>query len=135
VLTADAQLEVGLDRPTLLGTDPHQLADAVAVDRGERVVPQDPPVDVGREEGPLGVVPGDADRGLRQVVGAEAEEVGVGGDLVRADRCARPACSSSSAITVSTISRIRSSSAEKATSGTMISTRGSPPAAATASAA
>src|SRR4051812_25880941 len=81
VLAADTELEVRLGLTTLLGTDPHQRAHPVDVDRLERRDPEDPLLQVRREEGGLDVVAGEAPGGLGEVVGAEGEEVGGLGDL------------------------------------------------------
>ncbi|MPM36798.1 hypothetical protein SDC9_83400 [bioreactor metagenome] len=82
VLTTDTGLQAGLPAAALLDADPDQLADTVPVDLGERVGRDDVVVDVGVEERALGVVTRQADPGLGEVVGAEAEVVGVVGDLV-----------------------------------------------------
>ena len=88
VLAADAELEVLARAAAALDRDLHQVADAVLVDRLERVALEDAGLEVVREEA-AGVVAGEAERGLRQVVRAEGEEVGVLGDLVGADARAR----------------------------------------------
>ena len=87
VLAADAELEVVADAAAALDGDPHQVADAVLVDRLERVALEDAVLEVVRQEA-AGVVAREAERGLREVVRAEGEEVGVLGDLVGPD--ARP---------------------------------------------
>ena len=89
VLAADAELEVGPGAPALLDGDLHQPADAVDVDGLERRDREDALVEVGGEERGLDVVPGEAPRGLGQVVGAEGEELGGLGDPVRGQRGAR----------------------------------------------
>ena len=81
-----------LSRPFLMPIF-DQLADAVDVDRLERVDRQDLLLQVRRHE-PLDVVAAEAERHLRQVVGAEAEELGLLGDLVR--RRGTPAAARSS---------------------------------------
>ena len=53
----------------------HELADAGLVERGERVLLEDLVLDVGHEE-VAHVVAADAERGLGEVVRAEAEELG-----------------------------------------------------------
>ena len=77
----------------LLDADLDQLADAVDVDRLERIDRQDLFLQVRRHEA-LDVVAAEAERHLRQVVGAEAEELGLLGDLVGGR--ARPAAVRSS---------------------------------------
>ena len=122
--------------PAALDRHPHQLADAFPVERRKRVVREHAVLEVAREELALGVVAREPERSLRQVVGAEGEEVGVTGDLVgsdtgarkldhRPDRYGRSQPSSDATLTVS--SRRRRSSSAKATSGCMISTRGARP--------
>src|SRR3954470_10651277 len=75
VLAADADLEVLADLAAALDADPHQRADAVAVDRDERIAGQDAARGVDAEERRR-VVAADAEGGLGQVVGAEREELG-----------------------------------------------------------
>ena len=66
----------------------HQLADALLVEVGERIGLVDLVVVVGVEE-LAGVVAAEAERHLGQVVGAEGEELGLGGDLVGGQSGAR----------------------------------------------
>jgi hypothetical protein len=82
VLAADAALQIRIDGCGLWDGDVHQLAHAVPVQGGEGVVRQDAVFHVVDEETGFGVVPGDAEGGLGQVVGAEGEKLGVFGDLV-----------------------------------------------------
>ena len=72
---------VACDRPRTTGFD--ELADAGLVEAGERVVGDDLGVLVVRQEARAGVVPAEAEAGLGEVVGAEAEELGVLRDLAR----------------------------------------------------
>jgi len=81
VLAADAEFDVGAGLSAKVDGDLHQLSDAVAVDRLERVAGEDLAVLVDGEE-PVGVVAAEAERGLGQVVGAEAEERRVFGEFV-----------------------------------------------------
>ena len=76
VFAADAELEPGLGRPTLVGPDLRQPADSVGVDGLEWRDGEDALLQVGGEYGGLDVVAGEAPGGLGQVVGAEGEEVG-----------------------------------------------------------
>ena len=89
VLAADAELEAGLDRAAALDPERDELADALLVDRLERVLLEHAVLEVDGEEAVLGVVAREPDRRLREVVRAEAEEVGRLGELRRAQRCAR----------------------------------------------
>src|SRR6478672_3768085 len=75
VLAADANLEVFAHPAAALDADPHQRADAIAIDRHERIARQDAARRVDAEER-RGVVTADAEGGLGQVVGAEREELG-----------------------------------------------------------
>ena len=56
VLAADADLEARPRRAALLDGHAHELADALDVERLERVGGQDPALDVGQQEAALGVV-------------------------------------------------------------------------------
>ena len=89
VLAADAELQVVLDAAAALDRDAHQVADARAVERLERVLLEHVVLQVVGEELPLGVVAREAERRLRQVVRPEGEEVRVLGDLVGAHARAR----------------------------------------------
>ena len=60
--------------PAFLDRDLHELADAGLIERGERVLLEDLVLDVRHEE-VAHVVAADAERGLREVVRAEAEEL------------------------------------------------------------
>src|SRR6184192_648983 len=76
VLAADAELEVRLGLAAGPRRESDQPAHARAVDRLERAAVDDVLVHVAGEESPLAVVAREAERGLRQVIGAEREEVG-----------------------------------------------------------
>src|SRR5205823_449327 len=82
VLTADTDLQCRLDAPPALDRDPHQLADAVLVEHLERIALDHAVLEVAREKLAFGVIARKAERGLRQVVRAEREEVGFACDLV-----------------------------------------------------
>src|SRR3954452_4831436 len=84
VLAAHAELELGLDRPTPLGADLHQFTNPVAVDRLERVALEQALFEVGGHHPALDIVAAEPERHLREVVGAEGEEVGLLGDGVGA---------------------------------------------------
>ena len=84
---ADAQLETIAGRTTAFGGKFDQLADAVDIEADEGIA-RDALVDIGRQEAPR-VVAAHAQRGLRQIVGPEAEELADLGDLARHERGAR----------------------------------------------
>jgi hypothetical protein len=88
VIAADAHLEVGARRAAALDSHLDQLADALLVDRLERVFGDDLLVDVVGQE-PADVVARVAERHLREVVGAERKELGMLGDLLGDERRAR----------------------------------------------
>jgi hypothetical protein len=69
MLAANAELEAGPHLAAALGRDPHQLADAVAVDGDERIDGKNALGRINAEKA-RGVVAADAEGGLRQVVGA-----------------------------------------------------------------
>src|SRR3972149_12128357 len=71
------------DPAALLDAHPHELSDALAIDRLERVEGQEPPVHVVEEELRLRIVPAVPGRRLREVVRSEGEELRVPRDLVR----------------------------------------------------
>ena len=88
MLAADAELELGLRRPPFLDGDLHQRADAITIERDERVLRQDAALDILRQE-LAGVVARRPNSGLGQVVGAEAEEVGIDRRCWSASKAAR----------------------------------------------
>src|SRR5438874_2016703 len=76
VLSADAELDlVARLAPTLL-RDGDELAHALLIERRERALGEDALRDVHRQERLVRVVARDAERRLREVVGAEGEELG-----------------------------------------------------------
>ena len=89
MLAADPEPQLRLRAAPTLDRDPHQVADAALVERLERIAGEDVLVEVVGEELPFGVVAREAERGLRQVVRPEREEVGVPGDLVGPDAGSR----------------------------------------------
>src|SRR5690242_12933001 len=88
MLAADAELQVLARLAAALGADLHQLADAIAVDRDEGVLLEDALLLILAEEA-AGVIARQAEAGLRQIVGAEAEELRRLGDLAGAQNGAR----------------------------------------------
>ena len=81
VLAADTQVDVGAGLLAQLGGHGHQLAYAVLIQVGEGIGLIDLLVVVVAQE-LAGVVAGEAEGHLGQVVGAEGEELGLLGDLV-----------------------------------------------------
>src|SRR6185437_15878070 len=81
VLAADAKLEVRTHFPSSRHAELHQISDAFLVDRGEWIVLENPALHVSRQEG-ADIVAREAVSGLREIVGAEAEELGFLGDLI-----------------------------------------------------
>ena len=81
MLAADAQNDVGTGSAALFGSNLHQLANALLVQTGEGVVLVNLVLVVSAQE-LAGVVTGEAEGHLGQVVGAEGEELGLLGDLV-----------------------------------------------------
>ena len=84
VFATDAQLDTGASRTALLAGDADQFANALLVQALEGVVIQDLLPHILRQEG-AGVVAAEAEAHLREVVGPEAEELGLQGDLIRGD--------------------------------------------------
>src|SRR5947209_19590617 len=84
VLAADAELEARVRLAAEPAGEAHEPADARLVDRLERAAVDDLPIEVHRDELRLGIVAAEPERGLRQVVRTEREEVGVPRDRVRA---------------------------------------------------
>src|SRR5882757_9260654 len=74
MLAADAHLQIGPRLASARDADLDELADAVAIDRDEGIDLENALGDVGAEK-TRGVVAADAVGGLRQVVGAEGEEL------------------------------------------------------------
>src|SRR5512133_1377649 len=89
VLAADAERDVGLGLAAQPGAHAQHLPHARGVDRLERRAVEDLQVDVAGEDLALDVVAAEAQRGLREVVGAEGEEVGLLGDPVGQEACTR----------------------------------------------
>src|SRR3954470_8976393 len=88
VLAADADLERGARLTTACDADLDELADAFLVERDEGIDRQDALGHVGAEEA-RGIVTADAVRRLREVIGAEREELGALRDLGREQAGAR----------------------------------------------
>src|SRR3954447_12963628 len=88
VLAANAELEAIAHLPPAVGRDANELTDAFAVDRDERVDRQNA-LRLVRAEEARGVVARNAERGLRQIVGAEREELRGLADLAGLETRAR----------------------------------------------
>ena len=86
VLAADTQLQVGAGLAAQGSGHLDQLANAVLIQAGEGIALIDLAGVVGIQE-LTGVVTGEAEGHLGQVVGAEAEELGLRGDLVGGESC------------------------------------------------
>src|SRR3989442_9239749 len=85
VLTADPDLEVRTDLPALLHAHPHELPDALAVQRLERVKRQDASFHEIEEELAFRVVPAISERGLREIVRPEGEELRMLRNFIRGE--------------------------------------------------
>ena len=88
MFAADSHLEFGARAASALHADPHQPANALFVYRHKGVVLQNAALDVIGQK-LAGVVAGERIAGLRQIVGAEGEEIRVQGELVCGQRGAR----------------------------------------------
>ena len=88
VLPADADVQLAVVGAAIVDSHAHQLAHAGLIQLGEGIVLEDLGIVVRAEELAC-VVAGEAEGHLGQVVGAEAEEVCVLGDLVRGQAGAR----------------------------------------------
>ncbi|MPL94795.1 hypothetical protein SDC9_40953 [bioreactor metagenome] len=85
MLAADRNRHVGARALAPRGTDQQQLPHPLDVEDVERILGKDPLVDIGRHEAP-GIVARQAIGHLRQVIGAEGQEMRVLGDLARPQR-------------------------------------------------
>ena len=83
VLAADTQMHIGVGGAAPAAGVGNQAAHTVLVQTGEGVLLVDLLLVVGLQE-LAGVVPGEAEHQLGKVVGAEGEEIGVGGNVVGA---------------------------------------------------
>src|SRR5438270_9878435 len=81
VLAADADLEITPRLAAFLDRDLHQAPDSDGIQRLEWVHRQDLLLDVLQQELAFGIVAREAERGLRQVVGAERKELRVLGNV------------------------------------------------------
>src|SRR5204863_3798920 len=88
VLAADSDLQRGTRLASALDADADEIADALHVDRRERILFEDLLLLIDLQELP-DVVAREPERELREIVRAEREELGVLGDLIGDDRAAR----------------------------------------------
>ena len=88
MFAADAEFDVFFRFAAFFDGDLHEFADAGLVEAGEWVFLEDLILGVGIEEGSH-VVAADAESGLGEIVGAEAEELRGLGDFIRSDRATR----------------------------------------------
>src|SRR5690606_32753525 len=88
MLAANAELDVWPGRPATLGREAYELADPGDIEADEGVAWVDALLDIDAEE-LRGVVARNAERRLRQVVGAEGEEPRLLGDFAGHQRGAR----------------------------------------------
>ena len=89
MLAAHADLEALLGGPTTLYAHAHELTDATLIDGLERVAFEQALLEICRHHAALHIVAAETERHLREVVGSEAEEVGLLGDLVGTNGCPR----------------------------------------------
>src|SRR5213594_1683090 len=76
MFAADSYFKIRFDAAAALGAEAHQLAYAFAVEHLEGIVGKNLPVYIRRQEAAR-VIAAQAKSGLRQIVGAEREEVGM----------------------------------------------------------
>src|SRR5688572_2394738 len=88
VFTADTDFQSRFRLAATLGTHADKLSDAVRVEHLERIVADDFSFDVSRQKAAR-VVAAQAKRGLREIVSAKREEVGVRRDAIGHERGAR----------------------------------------------
>src|SRR5215218_5040516 len=89
VLAADTEPELRLLLPSGPRREPHEPSHARLVDRLERAPVDHLRLDVAVQEAALDVVAGETERGLREVIRTEREEVRVGRDAIRDEAGAR----------------------------------------------
>ena len=82
MLSADSDFERWPGLATAFGRHLHQLPNAFLIQGGERILFQDALGKIGRQHF-VDVVTREAERGLREIVGPEREELRLFGDLVR----------------------------------------------------
>src|SRR5258708_22926099 len=87
MLSANADMEMWTRLTSTLNGDLDQLSDAFTIESGERVLFQYAAIEIDGQE-LTHVVAGETERSLREIVGAEGEELGLGGNFHRGQ--ARP---------------------------------------------
>src|SRR5688500_8611961 len=88
VFATNTNLQTGFGTTSTLRTHADKLSDAVRVEHLEGIVADNFSLDVSRQKA-AGIVTTQAKRGLRKVVSAKREEVGVCGDAISHQRGAR----------------------------------------------
>src|SRR5687767_5784079 len=88
MFAANAELQRGLYRLPPLGRDRDQLADALDIQADKRIARENALLDIDREES-AGIVAADAQSGLGEIIGTEAEELRLLGDACGGKRGAR----------------------------------------------
>src|SRR5438132_8620707 len=81
VLTADSHFQFGARLAALLDSNAHQFSHALAINHLEWILFEDALAQV-RGQNLVDVITREAEGGLREIVGAETEELGFLGDLV-----------------------------------------------------
>ena len=81
MLAADAHMEAGPRLASLGRAHLYQLTNALLIECGEGILLEDARLQISRQE-VVDVIAADAEGGLRQVVGSEAEELSLFGDLI-----------------------------------------------------
>ena len=88
VFAANPELDVRPSFASQIASDFHQAANALLIDRRERICIHNVELRVGGKK-TAGIVPAHSQRRLCEIVCAKTEELGVARDLVRDERCAR----------------------------------------------
>src|ERR1700691_6759145 len=84
VLAADTDFEVAARGTAFVGGHLDERADTFLIENREGILLQNALLEIGRQEF-VAVIAGDSECGLGEVVGTEAEELGVGSDFVGHD--------------------------------------------------
>ena len=103
VFPTDAAFQIRLLRSTACHGNLHQFADAFPIDYGKGIVGENTSAQVFDQKPLFGIVSGDTEGRLGQVIGSKREELGMTGDLVRS----HPAMNASISSAVRGIERVR----------------------------